>query len=152
MKYRIISNKEEDTIELAENIESEKFKNMVICLEGDLGVGKTLFTKGFAHALGVKENVTSPTFTIIKEYESGELPLYHMDAYRLDGDPFEIGLEDYFKKDGIVVIEWAETIKEYLPEERLEIKLVASETKEDRRIITIIPHGSKYEDLCERVL
>ena len=86
MEYKIISNDELETIELAQNIESEKFQNMVICLNGELGTGKTVFTKGIASALGIEESITSPTFTIIKEYTDGELPLYHMDVYRLDGN------------------------------------------------------------------
>ena len=78
MDYKVTTYNEQDTIELAQNIESEKFKNMVICLEGDLGSGKTVFTKGFAHALEITEDVTSPTFNIIKEYQTGEMPLYHV--------------------------------------------------------------------------
>ena len=86
MDYKITTNKEEETIEIAQNIESEKFPNMVICLIGDLGSGKTIFTKGFAEALGIEENITSPTFNIIKEYNTEEMNLYHMDLYRLEGD------------------------------------------------------------------
>ena len=82
--YKYTSRNENDTVALAQNIESEKFPNMVICLDGELGSGKTVFVKGFAHALGIEDNITSPTFNIIKEYNSGELPLYHMDVYRLD--------------------------------------------------------------------
>ena len=78
MEYKITTNSEEDTIVLAQNFESEKFNNMVICLIGELGSGKTVFTKGFAGALGIEENITSPTFNIIKEYTSGEMNLYHM--------------------------------------------------------------------------
>lgn len=152
MRFKIISNREEDTIDLAQNIESEKFPNMVICLEGDLGTGKTVFAKGFAGALGIKDNVTSPTFTIVKEYLNGEMPLYHMDVYRLEGDPFEVGLDDYFKKNGVVIIEWAETIEQYLPEERLDIKIYQSEDYENRRVIIIKPLGTKYEELCQKVL
>ena len=85
MENKITTYSEKETIEIAQNLESEKFPNMVICLEGDLGSGKTVFTKGFAQALGIEETVTSPTFNIIKEYTNGELPLYHMDVYRLDG-------------------------------------------------------------------
>ena len=81
-EYKVITHSENETISLAQNIESEKFPNMVICLNGDLGSGKTLFTKGFAHAMGI-DDITSPTFTIIKEYQ-GELMLYHMDVYRLE--------------------------------------------------------------------
>ena len=91
MDYKVISYSEEETIELAQNIESEKFPNMVICLQGDLGSGKTMFAKGFAKAMEVEEEITSPTFNIIKEYTSGELPLYHMDVYRLDGKVDELG-------------------------------------------------------------
>ena len=105
MNYKVTSYSEQDTIDLAQNFESEKFKNMVICLDGDLGSGKTVFTKGFAHALEVDESVTSPTFNIIKEYTSGEMPLYHMDVYRLDGKVEDLGLEEYYKKGGICIIE-----------------------------------------------
>ena len=84
MNFKYVSKSVEDTLTLAENIESEKFANMVICLDGELGSGKTVFVKGFAKALGIEDNITSPTFNIIKEYMNGELPLYHMDVYRID--------------------------------------------------------------------
>lgn len=150
MEYKIQSNSELDTIELAENIESEKIPNMVICLEGELGSGKTVFVKGFAHALGIKEQITSPTYTIIKEYEDGESPLYHMDVYRLDGKTDGVGIEEYFKKNGITIIEWSDTIKDILPNERLEIKIKVID--ENKRLIVITPHGSVYEELCEVIL
>lgn len=152
MAYRITSRSEKDTIELAQNLESEKFPNMVICLQGDLGSGKTVFTKGFAASLGIEEAVTSPTFNIIKEYTSGEMDLYHMDVYRLDGKVGDLGIEEYYRKDGVVIIEWSDMIKDYLPEERLEIKIKLSEEDEDTRIILITPYGQEYEDLCEAVL
>lgn len=150
MEYKIICNDEYETIELAQNFESEKFENMIICLDGELGSGKTVFTKGIAHALGIEENITSPTFTIIKEYDSGEMPLYHMDVYRLDGNTDGVGIEEYYNKGGIVIIEWAKTIKDILPEERLEIKIKVID--ENRRMLVITPHGQKYEELCEAVL
>ena len=152
MDFKVTTYSEEETIELAENIESEKFPNMVICLMGDLGTGKTVFTKGFAKALEVKEEVTSPSFTIIKEYTSGELPLYHMDVYRLDGKVEDLGIEEYFTKRGITIIEWADMIPDYLPEKRLEIKIKSSGEDENKRIITITPYGRKYEELCEAIL
>jgi len=152
MTYKVTSRSEQDTVELAQNIESEKFPNMVICLQGDLGSGKTIFTKGFASSLGIEEAVTSPTFNIIKEYTSGEMDLYHMDVYRLDGKVEDLGIEEYFTKNGIVIIEWADMIPDYLPEDRLEIKIKISEEDEDTRIITITPYGREYEDLCEAVL
>lgn len=150
MEYKITTRDERETINLAQNLESEKFENMIICLEGDLGSGKTIFTKGFAQALSIDENITSPTFNIIKEYLSGEMPLYHMDVYRLDGKMDEIGLDDYFKKGGIVIIEWADLIKDYLPDERLEIKFKIVD--EETRILTFIPHGQQYEEVCEAIL
>lgn len=150
MEYKVTTNSEKDTIILAQNIESEKFENMVICLIGELGSGKTVFTKGFAGALGIDENITSPTFNIIKEYTSGEMDLYHMDVYRLEGDTSNLGLDEYLRKNGIIIIEWADMIKNELPEERLEIKFKI--VGEEKRILTIVPYGNKYEDLCEEVL
>jgi len=149
MEYKITTKNEFETIELAQNFESEKFPNMIICLNGELGSGKTVFTKGIANALGIKETITSPTFNIIKEYD-GELPLYHMDVYRLDGNIEGVGIEDYFSKDGVVVIEWADMIKDYLPQERLDIFFRVVD--EDKRSLTLQPHGKKYEELCEAVL
>ena len=152
MDYKVTTYSEEETIELAQNIESEKFPNMVICLQGDLGSGKTMFTKGFAKAMQIEEEITSPTFNIIKEYTSGELPLYHMDVYRLDGKVEDLGIEEYYSKGGVTIIEWADMIPDYLPEERLDIKIKSSNEDEDKRTIILIPHGSKYEEVCEAVV
>lgn len=151
MEYKFTSKNEMNTIELAQNFESEKFPNMIICLNGELGSGKTVFTKGIANALGIKESITSPTFTIIKEYE-GELTLYHMDVYRLNGNVEGTGIEEYFTKGGVVVIEWADTIQDILPEERLDIKFKLVEGNENTRVLILKPHGQKYEELCEAVL
>lgn len=150
MDYKITTHSEEDTIEIAQNIESEKFPNMVICLIGDLGSGKTIFTKGFAEALGIDENITSPTFNIIKEYTGGESNLYHMDLYRLDGDVRNLGIEEYYEKGGVVIIEWADMIEDYLPEERLEIRFKIVD--EDTRVLVFKPYGIRYEELCEAIL
>ena len=148
MEYKLTTRSEMETIEIAQNLESEKFPNMIICLNGELGSGKTVFTKGFANALGIKETVTSPTFNIIKEYD-GELPLYHMDVYRLDGNASGVAIEDYFNKGGVVIIEWANTIKDILPEKRLDIKFKIA--GENSRVLVIVPHGKEYEELCEAV-
>ena len=150
MEFKVTSRDERETIQIAQNLESEKFENMIICLQGDLGSGKTLFVKGFAQALGIKENITSPTFNIIKEYYTGEMPLFHMDVYRLDGNINGVGIEDYFKKNGVVIIEWADTIEDYLPEERLDIKFKIVD--EETRTLIFIPHGQQYEELCEAIL
>ena len=149
MEYKVTTRSEKETIEIAQNFESEKFPNMIICLDGELGSGKTIFTKGIANALGITESITSPTFTIIKEYE-GELPLYHMDVYRLDGNTDGVGIEDYFSKGGVVVIEWANMIKDILPKERLDVKFKVVD--ENKRVIIFKPYGQQYEELCEAVL
>ena len=150
MDYKYVADNETETIALAENIESEHFPGMVICLNGELGSGKTVFTKAFASALGIDDDVTSPTFNIIKEYPNGELPLYHMDVYRLDGDTKELGFDEYFDGDGVTIVEWADMIKDSLPEERLDIDIRV--TSEDSRVFILKPHGKKYEDICEAII
>lgn len=150
MDYKYTSRSVEDTLTIAQNIESEKFPNMVICLEGELGSGKTVFTKGFASALGIEDTITSPTFNIIKEYTNGELPLYHMDVYRLEDNNEDIGFKDYFNKGGITIIEWADIIKKELPKKRLEIRFKVID--EDTRVLIFTPYGEEYEELCSAVL
>lgn len=150
MDYKYTSRCEEDTRELAENIESEKFPGMVICLNGELGSGKTLFVKGFAKALEIDDDITSPTFSVIKEYLNGQMELYHMDVYRVEDNYDSIGIEDYFNRDGICIIEWADMISDILPEERLDIYITIA--GENTRVFTFKPHGEKYEELCSAVL
>lgn len=150
MDFKYTSKDEMDTLELAQNIESEKFPNMVICLNGELGSGKTVFVKGFANALGINETITSPTFTIVKEYDEGELPLYHMDVYRLENGQDNIGITDYFSKGGVTIIEWSDLIENELPEERLEINFKLID--ENTRLLIFKPYGKMYEDVCNSVL
>jgi tRNA threonylcarbamoyladenosine biosynthesis protein TsaE len=150
MDYKFTSRSEDDTRELAENIESEKFPGMVICLIGELGSGKTAFVKGFAASLGLKDDITSPTFNIVKEYEDGEMPLFHMDVYRLEDTDETIGFNDYFKSNGVTIIEWADMIEDKLPEERLEIKFKVID--ENTRVLVLTPYGQAYEDVVNSVL
>ena len=113
----------EDTFTIGKKLAETVRPGEIYTLNGDLGVGKTVFTKGLAAGLGIKEPVTSPTFTILQEYGSGRLPLYHFDVYRI-GDPEEmdeIGYEDYFYGHGICLIEWAELIEELIPEEAIAV-------------------------------
>ena len=115
----------EDTFRVGEQLAKDARPGDIYTLDGDLGVGKTIFTKGMAKGLGIEEPVTSPTFTILQEYESGRLPLYHFDVYRI-GDPEEmdeIGYEDYFYGDGLSLIEWSNLIQEILPEKRTDITI-----------------------------
>ena len=121
----------------------------IICLYGDLGAGKTCLSKGIAAGLGVSENITSPTFTIIKEYK-GRHPVYHIDVYRLSSsaDMLDLGYEEYFDGDGVVIIEWADIIEDILPEERLDIQL----SKKDKvHIIKFIPRGNRYVIIAEEM-
>lgn len=150
MDYKYTTRNENDTIELAQNLEAEKFPNMVICLNGDLGTGKTVFVKGFAQALGIDDTITSPTFNIVKEYNSGELPLFHMDVYRLEDKKDDIGISDYYYKGGITIIEWADLLNDELPEERLEIEFKFVD--ENTRVLIFKPYGKLYEDICNSVL
>ena len=129
----------EETKALAQKFSKELEKGDVITLNGDLGAGKTAFTQGLAEGLGIKEYLNSPTFTIVNCYE-GDLPLYHFDVYRIeDGDEmYEIGYEEYIFGDGISIIEWAEKIKEILPEKRYDITIERDfEQGENFRKITI---------------
>ena len=114
-----------DTYELGEKIGQMAKTGMVISLTGDLGVGKTVFTQGLAKGLGIEEPVNSPTFTIVQVYEEGRLPLYHFDVYRI-GDiegRDEIGYEDYFYGEGVCLIEWADLIREILPEQMCRVTI-----------------------------
>lgn len=113
----------EETFLLGEKLGEEAGPGDIICLNGDLGVGKTVFTQGFASGLGITESVNSPTFTIIQEYDDGRMPLYHFDVYRI-GDPeemYEIGYEDYFFGDGVCLIEWSQLIEELIPSEAKQV-------------------------------
>ena len=116
---------EKETAQIARNLAEQAKAGEVYCLSGDLGVGKTVFTKGFAKGLGILEPVNSPTFTIMQIYEEGNLPLYHFDVYRIEDveEMEEIGYEDYFYGEGVCFIEWAELIKEILPKDCKKIRI-----------------------------
>ena len=122
---RIESNSAEDTFALGKQCGQKAAAGQVYCLYGDLGVGKTVFTQGFAAGLGIKGPVSSPTFTILQVYDEGRLPFYHFDVYRIS-DPeemYEIGFEEYIEGEGVCFIEWANLIEEILPEHFTEIKI-----------------------------
>lgn len=137
-----------ETIKLAEQLAALLKPGNVITLEGELGAGKTTFTKGIAKGLGVTRTVNSPTFTIIKEYE-GDLPFYHMDAYRLEDSDEDIGFMEYFQGNVITVVEWAQFIEEYLPEERLEITICHLD--EEKRMLVFSPIGQHYESMIREL-
>jgi tRNA threonylcarbamoyladenosine biosynthesis protein TsaE len=114
----IETTKPEETFELGRKMGEKALAGDIICLEGDLGVGKTVFTQGFARGLGIEGPVNSPTFTIVQQYEEGRIPLYHFDVYRIGdiSEMDEIGYEDCFFGEGVTLIEWPQLIAEILPE------------------------------------
>ena len=113
------------TFEFAKKIGENLKRGDVLCLDGDLGVGKTVFTKGVAAGLGIKDDVSSPTFTLIQEYYGGRLPLYHFDVYRIDGpwDMDDLGYDEYFYGEGVCLVEWGHLIAELLPQETIMITI-----------------------------
>ena len=113
------------TFEFAKKIGENLKRGDVLCLDGDLGVGKTVFTKGVAAGLGIKDDVSSPTFTLIQEYYGGRLPLYHFDVYRIDRpwDMDDLGYEEYFYGEGVCLVEWGSMIKELFPENTIYVRI-----------------------------
>ncbi|MDY6011941.1 tRNA (adenosine(37)-N6)-threonylcarbamoyltransferase complex ATPase subunit type 1 TsaE [Clostridium sp.] len=145
----------EETTKLGKELGKILNPGDIICLTGDLGTGKTHITKGISEGLGITDNITSPTFTIVNEYNSGRLKLYHFDVYRVS-DPDEIyaiGFDDYIFGDGVSIIEWANYIEEILPKEYLHIYITKDLSKgENYRKITITPYGEKYNYVKELTL
>lgn len=124
MKQIIIKN-EEDTREFGLVLADSLKEGSIVALIGDLGTGKTTLTKYIARGLGIEETITSPTFNIVKEYDSGRLPLYHFDVYRLTDpeDMYELGYEEYFFGRGVSIIEWADMVRELIPEDAIIINI-----------------------------
>lgn len=147
LKY--LTKSTEETSKIGEQLGKLVDIGNIICLSGDLGAGKTAFTKGIAKGLGVEDYVTSPTYTIINEYE-GRLPLYHFDVYRLNDveEMYELGYEEYFFGDGVVVLEWADIVKEIIPKERLWITILNSKGDDSREII-MEATGEAYEKILK---
>lgn len=148
MKYTFISKSTHETEEFGAKLAPLLTIGTTILLRGDLGAGKTTFTKGVARGLHIIEKVNSPTFNIIKLYLKGDIPLFHIDAYRLEGNSDDIGLDEYIDGPGITVIEWPDYIKELLPENTLEITITHLSLEE--RTITI-KGGTKYEATIKKV-
>ena len=139
----MITRSEAETIELGEKLGKILKKGSTVALKGDLAGGKTTFTKGIGKALNVKSVVNSPTFTILKIHE-GDIPLYHIDAYRLENNSYDLGISEY-EDEGIMVIEWPEYYEDFLPEEYLEV--VFTYIDENTRQILFHPHGEYYEKI-----
>lgn len=139
---------EKDMIDFGEKLSRLMFGGFILTLDGDLGAGKTTFTKGIGRGLGIKKVINSPTFTIVKVYH-GDKTLYHFDAYRLEGENDELGFEEMFEDDGVCVVEWPEFIEDILPKERLQIRIIKNE--DNTRSFDITAVGEKYEDLLKEL-
>ena len=139
----------EETQELALKLAELVAPQDTITLEGDLGAGKTTFTQSFAKGLGIKRNVNSPTFTIMKQYE-GRIPLNHLDVYRLEDSDEDLGWDEIFYGDAVTVVEWAHLIEEELPKARLAIEITRID--DTSRKFVFKPMGEKYVRLCEELL
>lgn len=148
MKIKV--NNLQDTEKIGKIISRCLEKGTVLCLDGDLGAGKTAITQFIAKEFGVKEYITSPTFNIIKEYE-GRLPFYHMDVYRIESedDMYDLGYDEYIYSESVTVIEWSENIRTILPDERIDIKI--DRIDENKRIMTIEGKGVVYEKITEEL-
>lgn len=131
----IESLREQDTYDLGKKLGENCKPGDIILLNGDLGVGKTIFTKGFGKGLGIEEPISSPTFTIMQIYEQGRLPLYHFDVYRIGDvdEMYEIGYEEYFYGDGVCIVEWADLIEDIIPDDAIRIRIEYGD-KEGERI------------------
>ena len=137
--WQVTTHSPEETKAFAAGLAAHATPGQIICLDGDLGAGKTVFAQGFAEGLGVPGYVNSPTFTILQVYEGGRLPLYHFDVYRI-GDPEEmdeIGWEEYFFGEGVCLIEWSQLIEELIPETAVHVTIEKSREVFDDRLITV---------------
>lgn len=148
---KITSNSPDDTVSIGQALGKLMKPGTVVCLEGNLGAGKTHFAKGVALGLGVEEHVTSPTFTLINEYE-GRLPFYHVDAYRLEDEDeaYELGIEEYLYGNGITLIEWPDRIGSLLPDERLIVTINRGET-DDSRTLEFTGKGQGLNQIIEEL-
>mgnify|MGYP001129412229 FL=1 len=133
-----VTQSREETEALGARLAEALAEGRVVAFTGDLGAGKTAFVSGMARALGVEERVTSPTFTVVNEYEGGRLPLFHFDMYRLDSadELFHIGWEDYLARGGVCAVEWSENVEEAIESDAVRVSIVRGDGDDDR-IITI---------------
>lgn len=140
------------TEELAKVIGEVALPGDNLVLTGDLGAGKTTLTKGIARGLGIEQMIKSPTYTIIREYDQGRLPLYHMDIYRVAASGADLGLDEYFEGEGLSVIEWGNLLEEALPEDYLELILEKSDTDLEYRYVKLQAYGEQSEAFKQRIV
>lgn len=145
----IVTTSPEETKELGHRLAQILQPGDVLALEGDLGAGKTTFSQGLAQGLGIPGSIDSPTFTLIKEYEAGRLPFYHMDVYRLEAPEEELGWDEYFYGQGVTLVEWASRITPWLPEKVVWITIHLGEN--GSRKIVVSPPDEWMERFCRKV-
>lgn len=150
MSFNMETTNEQETMAFAKKLGERVEAKNVILLEGELGAGKTTFTKGLALGMGIEQVIKSPTYTLVREYTKGRLPLYHLDVYRLEeSGGEELGLEEYFYGEGVSVIEWSIFIKEELPSEYLKIQISRAGEFLQNRFFQIEAVGARYEKLLK---
>lgn len=149
MSFSIFTHSKEETQRVASSLSTLLHEGQVILLEGDLGAGKTTFVGGVGKALGIEETIASPTFNILKCYFDARPPMYHIDAYRLEGQNIELGLEEFIEGDGICLIEWPQYIEPLLPEEYLKISFYHVEG--DKRKLVFEGIGKEYVSVVEKL-
>lgn len=150
---KLVSKSEDSTIEIGKKIASYLDIGDILVLNGDLGSGKTKLTQGFLTYFGLQDEISSPTFTIVNEYEKNDVKIFHFDVYRLEDSSefYEIGGEEYFDK-GICIIEWGALIKDVLPKEYIEISFERGLDDDNTRILNISSYGHKYDELIKNLV
>lgn len=148
---RIITHDPDETKEIGRKLGELLTAGDIVCLNGDLGAGKTTLTQAITIGLDVDDYVTSPTFTIINEYD-GRYPVYHMDVYRIEDvdEMYDLGYEEYFYANGVTIVEWASIIEDILPDKRINITIKAGKEANEREI-SIYGNGGKYNSMVENL-
>lgn len=147
----IIINNPKETESLAKIVGLAANPGDTIILSGELGAGKTTMTKGIALGLGIDQMIKSPTYTIIREYQQGRLPLYHMDVYRIENGADDLGLDEYFEGDGLSVVEWGKLLGEFLPTDYLDITLTKDPQEFEKRVLSLQAFGTQAENYLDRI-
>ena len=149
MKIKLMINSEEETCELAKIVASNCFSGFLLTLNGELGAGKTRFAKAFGKEMGITQTINSPTFNILKCYYGDKYPLYHIDAYRLEGIKQDLEFEEYIEGDGVCLVEWSSFIDYLLPKEYLDMAIYIKE--DDKREFVIESFGDKYDEIVKGI-
>lgn len=147
----IAINNPKETESLAKIIGLVAEPSDTIILSGDLGAGKTTMTKGIALGLGIDQMIKSPTYTIIREYQQGRMPLYHMDVYRIENGADDLGLDEYFEGDGLSVVEWGKLLGEFLPTDYLDITITKDPQVLEKRVLSFQAFGTRAENYLDRI-